>query len=216
MTIRDIQMLNDAQLADALTAMSATIVANPTILGLTAPQATALENAAELFDSQLQDWNASIVSHKASGQAKNAGRAAALELFSTYLNLVYASPAVTEAALASIGLSPRSDDRSPLKPQTPQDLLAVPYADGTIKLTWKKGGNKYGVFYQVQTAGADESDWTNLQVTTRANMTVSNVTPGEPRWFRVKAYKNGLESEFSYNAGVYIPTNFAEGDVEAA
>lgn len=216
MTLRDIQALADAPLANRLISIAGSVVAGPTTFGLTAPQAAAMEAAAELFESQLADWDASIVSHEAASLAKNDSRAAALNTFSTFLNLVYATPTVTEATLASIGLSPRSDSRLPLKPQTPQDLLAVPFADGTVKLTWKKGDNKYGIFYQVQTAGADESDWANLQATTRQSMTVSGVTPGEPRWFRVKAYKNGLESEFSYNAGVYIPTNFGEENVEAA
>ena len=200
-----LRSLNDTSLAGKLTYISSTIVAAPATFGLTAPQAASLEASAEVFATSIVDAEEARGAFQSAIEVKDNQRESSLELFGQLLNLMYAQPAVTPGAIASLTLDPRSTTKTPVVPSQPQDFLATPFADGTVKLSWKPGANKYGVVYEVEAADADESNWAVVATTTKSRITVAGFEAGTPKWFRVRATKNGQSSVYSFNSGIYIP-----------
>lgn len=185
--------------------MAATITGAPATFGLSAPQAASMTNAAEI----LVDANLGVIAAKnALLTARNAQTEAHQTLISTFntlLNLSYADPAVSDSTLNSIGLDSRTTTRTPIVPQQPQSLEVVPNADGTVAVSWEAGENKYGVVYELQAGSTDSTEWTTVASVTRRNVVLSGFAPGVTRWFRVRATKNGIASEFSFTEGIYVP-----------
>lgn len=205
MTVKNLYTMADAALADKLTFIAGVITGAPTTFGLTALQATAMSDAAEAFAGQITDNEAAQAAAAIAMAAKNDGREEALSTFGTYLNLMYASPAVTDASILSLSLSPRATTRSTVVPQTPADFIVTPFSDGTVQFKWNKNGNPYGVVYVIEAAEADAAEWSVIENTTKTRITLSGFTPGTARWFRVKATKNGTSSLSTAMEGIYIP-----------
>ena len=118
---------------------------------------------------------------------------------------MYATPSVSPSEIMTLGLEPRATTRTPIVPSTPQTPLATPFADGTVKITWSRGDNKYGVVYEIECSDADESNWAVCGTTTKQAITLSGFDPGVPKWFRIRATKNEEYSDYSFNTGIYIP-----------
>lgn len=205
MTLSELRDLNDATLGGKLTYIAGQIVLSPSTYGLTVPQGTQLSDIAELFATSLVDMEAARGVFDGAMEAKENLRESALEMFGQLLSVMYAQPAVTPEAISGLTLTPRSGVKVPITPVEPANLVATPSANGTVRLSWRPNGNKYGVIYEIEAADADESNWTVISTTTKTKITLSGFAPGTPKWFRVRATKNGLVSEFSFNAGIYIP-----------
>ena len=120
---------------------------------------------------------------------------------------MYASPSVTDSAIMSLSLSPRSTTRTPVVPQKPTDFAVIPFADGDVTFKWAKNGNPYGVVYIIETASADAAEWSVVETTTKTRITLGGFTAGVPRWFRVRATKNGLSSLPTPMEGIYLPAS---------
>lgn len=216
MTLSELIRLNDHSLSAKLTYIAAKAVSDPAEYGFTAPEAASLEAVAETFASSLTDWEAAKGSYDEASEAKANERQGAIDAFTQLLNLMYATPSVTPEAISSLTLTPRSGTRTPVVPVTPTDFIATPFADGTVELKWNRNGNKYGVVFEVETASADQTDWHIGLSTTKTKLRVGGFAPGVPAWFRVRASKNGLSSEFSFNSGIYIPAPEGSGSLEVA
>lgn len=205
MKISQLPKLTDLELASDATAMAAQIAAAPSTFGLSAGQATEMVDIAELFTDSIAAAEAARVAAESATFDKELQREALLSIFSQYLNLMYATPSVSSSEIMTLGLEPRSTTRTPLVPTTPQDPLATPFANGTVKITWNRGDNKYGVVYEIECSDADESNWAVCATTTKQSVNLSGFDPGVPKWFRIRATKNGDYSDYSYNTGIYIP-----------
>ncbi|HMS54182.1 MAG TPA: fibronectin type III domain-containing protein [Fimbriimonadaceae bacterium] len=205
MKLSQLGKLSDLELAADASAMAATISAAPATFGLTAPQAAEMSDIAELFNDSISAAEAARVAAESSSFDKDLNRETLLSIYSQYLNLMYATPSVTASEIMTLGLEPRSTTRTPLVPVTPEDVLATPFANGTVKITWSRGGNKYGVVYEVECSDADESNWAVCGTTTKQNITLAGFEPGVPKWFPFGATKNGAYSDYSFNSGIYIP-----------
>lgn len=217
MTIRDLYQFSDVALANELEQLATKIATSPTTFGLTPTIATALSSMADTYSSAYTDYENARVSANSASFVKQTTRDEAVALFATYLNLMYASPTVTQEAITTLGFAPRSDQRKDIVPTIPQDLIATPFADGTVSFKWEPGENKYGVVYQLEVADADMTTWTVLLTTTKRSGTLAGFDPGTPRWFRVKATKGTRSSEYSFVAGIYIPMpSQAESSSQAA
>lgn len=205
MKLSQLAKLPDLDLAADATAIAASITASPTTFGLTALQATEMSDIAELFTDSIAAAEAARVAAESAAFDKDEQRDALLSIFSQYLNLMYATPGVTASEIMTLGLEPRSTSRTPVVPVTPLDVLATPFANGTVKINWNRGGNKYGVLFEIECSDADESNWAVCGTTTKQSITLSGFDPGVPKWFRVRATKNGEYSDYSFNSGIYIP-----------
>ncbi|HMS56480.1 MAG TPA: fibronectin type III domain-containing protein [Fimbriimonadaceae bacterium] len=214
MTIKDIQKLAEGPLADKLNQISTAITANPTRYALTAPIATELSTIAELYNDALIAQEAAKAAFATAVQEKLAQRDAALELFSQYLNVVYAAPTVDDSDIASLGLSPRSTSRTPIIPVEPLNLIATPTPTGTVTLEWDRNGNSYTVQFVIESKTA-ETDWEIVAMTTKAKHTLYNYVPGQQAWFRVYAQKNNENSVPSNVAVIYEGGEFLDVQIAA-
>lgn len=205
MTLTAFRKLASDPLANTATAMAATISVTPANFGLSAGQATAMVDAADVLTSANADLLAAKNALLTAQNTMESARANLLDVFTSNLKLSYADPAVSDANLNSIGLNSRNTSRSDIIPQQPTDLLATPAVDGTVSLNWQPNGNKYSVVYEVQAADLDGTNWTTIAAVTRRNITVNGFAPGQIRWFRVRATKGSRASEYSLTAGIYLP-----------
>lgn len=215
LNLSQLRQLGDAPLADLLNQMASSIAVGPAGFGLTAANATAMSNAAADFETALLDWNAARVAADSAIVTKNEQRETTLNTFTTYLNLMYATPTVPDATVASIGLAPRSDTRTTVIPQQPIDFVATPFADGTVKLTWGTNGNPYGVIYEIEKADINAADWSLVFSTTKKTIILSDAPPGVIQYFRVTATKNGTRSQPSFIEGIYLPQPGAQIQIAA-
>lgn len=205
MTLSDLRKLSDADLSNQCTFIATTISGSPSTYFLTAPQASSLEDAATLFATSVADLPAARATFETALETKDGLRASTLELFGQLLNLVYAQPAVTPEILTTLDLTPRSTSKTPVVPVTPTTLVALPNVDGTVKVSWKPNGNKYGVVYELEVSDMDESNWAVVASVTKKSVTLEGFEPGVPKFFRVRATKNGEESPWSLVEGIYLP-----------
>ncbi|HMS54319.1 MAG TPA: fibronectin type III domain-containing protein [Fimbriimonadaceae bacterium] len=205
MTITQMYNLEDPTPGDTLAQVGAQVLAAPATFGLSVAQATEMSDSAELFNEALAAWNAARIAADTASFDKQTQRETSLAVFSQYLNLMYANPSVSSSSILSLGFAPRSTSKTPILPFIPQEPFALPSADGSVKVSWKAGDNKYGVIYEVEVSDADESNWTLLASTTKTRLTFNDFAPGVPKWFRIRATKNGEVSPYSVNAGIYIP-----------
>lgn len=213
MTLSEFRLLNSIILGQKASFIATTVSAAPGSFGLSATEATAMSDASDLYATTLLDFQAAQAALDAAKAARDTQREAMLDTFCAYLKIMYATPSVTDESIASLTLAIRDETRTPVVPTTPVDLLATPFADGTVTVSWKRNGNPYGVVFTVETAEADATHWTVLGNTTKARETYSGFVPGVPRWFRVTASKNGIVSDPSFLAGIYIPSPVQQQEV---
>lgn len=206
-TLTQFRRLNTEALASTATFIAAGITASPTTFGLNTGQATVLSDAAEVLATYITDLQAALAVVDSLRIGQEAAKQTVIDEFSSLLNLSYADPAVSDVSLGGLGLAPRNNGRSTVVPVQPTDLIATPRVDGTVKLVWDGTGNKYGVMFEVQAGSIDATEWVTVASTTRRNIIVSGFTPGQIRWFKVRASKNGVFSEWSLVEGIYLPTN---------
>lgn len=209
-TLTQFRRLNTEALASTATFIAAGIAPTPANFGLNAGQATALTDAADVLSSYNTDLQAALAVVDSLRIGQEAAKQTVIEEFTTLLNLSYADPAVSDISLGGLGLAPRNTTRSTVVPVQPTDLIATPRVDGTVKLSWNGTGNKYGVVFEVQAGSIDATEWVTVASTTRKNIVVSGFTPGQIRWFKVRATKNGFVTEWSLVEGIYLPTNVSE------
>lgn len=117
---------------------------------------------------------------------------------------VYANPEVSPTMIVGLGLAPRTDSRTRIVPKTPPGLVASAQGNGTVLLTWDRGGNASSVMFLVETRTPGEP-WSIVLSTTRTRVKLSGVAPGVQTEFRVVASKSERRAVPSNVAVVYPP-----------
>lgn len=203
MKLSDLRNLSDSSLQSKLSFIANQVVSAPTQYGLTGPQGDDLAEIAALFSSALSEMEEVRGLFASAMESKENLREAALTRFGKLMNLMYAQPDVTPEAITSLTLRPRIKTKTPVVPIAPTHFSALPFSNGTVQLSWKPGGNKYGVVYEIEALDPDQENWTIIATTTKTRLTLSGFPAGSPKWFRVRATKNGRASSYSFKAGVY-------------
>lgn len=202
MTLKDLYRLSEAALADKLTFITSVISANPTAYTLSAPIAAAMADSADLYVTALTDQESAQAAFSSAVLTKTEMRDAALSTIAAYLNVIYSSPAVDDTSITALGLAPRSTSRTPITPQQPLGLIAVPSPTGQCELSWSRNGNPYSVQFVVETR-VEAGDWTVAGITSKAKVNLTGFVPGETTYFRVYAQKNDENSVPSNIAVIY-------------
>ena len=164
---------------------------------------------------------AAVAAEKAATQQKLASKAATVASLNAIAGIVYHRSDVSDEMLAAIGFAPRrSVVPRPLAALPVTELLAQPYADGSVKLSWKRGsGNPYGTMFLIESS-EDGAAWTILGSTKRASATVEGYAPGVTAWFRITATTSTSATRPSAAVAIYGPTaatlRVVEGDRQAA
>jgi hypothetical protein len=164
---------------------------DPIGYGVQAGQLTALNTARAALDSSIDGLTAARAALAAAIQARDAARLSTIEALGSIGATIYNAPGVTDEMLAAAGYAVHDTTRTPVMPTTVTNLVVVPNSNGTALLKWSRSGNPYGVQFavQVRTAGGG---WEWVSSPTRTRVTLSGVTPGVTRYFRVIAFKGGI------------------------
>ena len=174
----------------------------PSAYSLTAAQVLSLSNASTAFSEALAENEAAQGAAKAATAFKNEKREALVSVLSELGAIMYRSPSVTDDMLLRAQYAVHDDHKSAPSVDKPLSLLAKPDADGSVKLTWSRNGNKQGTIFNIECKG-EEGDWMHLATTTKAKITVTGFTPGITKWFRVRATRDGLYSLPSNEEPIY-------------
>ena len=180
-----------------------------TTIGATAPNPYGV-NVALL--SKLEEASTDIPSHlaevtdlraqlNAAIQRRDAATLAGRDAVGETARVVYANSAVTPAMIATLGLQPRSDSRTPIVPVAPTALDAKPLPTGEIALSWKSA-NRYGVTYRVESR-VGSGAWSFVTDLTASRVTLGDYVAGIRTEFRVSASRSGRVSPFSPVAVVW-------------
>lgn len=171
--------------------------------GVTLPQITAVETAADVLDADVTDVTAKTAALKAAHEGKRADRTTLINTLNVVGAVIYNNPSVTPEMIAAAGFAVHDSGGTPVVPNQPVNLLANPFADGTVSLRWGRNGNPNGVSFLIEKREDGSSDWEFVASTTKARLTVNGFTPGVPMWFRIVATKNDLNSLPSNEAPIY-------------
>ncbi|MFY9233672.1 MAG: fibronectin type III domain-containing protein [Fimbriimonadaceae bacterium] len=200
----DIFKATDAQLVSAGTNLVTVATGNTVALGLTPADITAVTAANTAYGT---DYNQMIVARdaaKATTQGKDTAKANFLAIVRGLANRIYANQSVSDELIALLGLPVHSGTRTPVVPVPPSDLVAKGYDNGDTKLVWKSNGNKRSVAYQVEQRIGEEGEWTPVTpALTKTRVTLQDQTPGQTKFFRIRATRNELVSGPSNTAVVY-------------
>lgn len=95
-------------------------------------------------------------------------------------------------------------DTTPTKhyPVTPASLVAQPFANGTVKLTWDSNGNYRNTTFVIEGSN-DGASWSQIDTTNSQKITLTGYTPGQTFWFRVAARHNGQTSVPTDNVSIW-------------
>ncbi|MEQ1822448.1 MAG: fibronectin type III domain-containing protein [Fimbriimonadaceae bacterium] len=110
---------------------------------------------------------------------------------------------MTPELVTATGLAPHDEIQSPIEPDQPTDLIVTPFADGQVKLEWKRNDNPCGVIFVIEASIAD-APWVQVFCTKRANVKIPGFTPGVKATFRVLATNRGQFSFPSLPASIYV------------
>ena len=147
-----------------------------------AANATALTNAGNAVEDALSTYHAAVAT-------RNNQLRVTRYILGNVARQVYANSALTPAKIETLGLSPRSKARAKVVPQTPDQLKAVPQANGKVTLVWERAGNPQGVMFVVE-AQTGTGDWEPVANTSASRITMRGLLPNVPVQFRVYALKN--------------------------
>lgn len=176
--------------------------------GLPADLPLKIANASAELQESLEKVSRTQAQYHAAVSEKNESRSYLVGLLATAANHVYADTDLTQPEIVSLGLQPRKEGRTPVKPTTPESLIVTAHADGHVEVSWSRSGNPQGVIFQVE-AQNRSGEWRVVKTTTRCNVTLTGFPPGEPAWFRVTAHKTIYDSLPSHVQSIYAHEIYA-------
>lgn len=193
--------MTNSALRTLATQMATVMGASPTTYGATAAQVTALTTANTTFGTDLTNTEAAKEAYKAAVRTQEDDRAVLVNNVALLARQMYNKSGITDAQVAATGLAVRDHTRTNIMPTQPTNLLATPYADGSVDLKWTKN-NPYGVTFFIE-ASIDGGAWTQVFATKRGSIKLYGFTPGTPTSFRIKAENRGVVSAASNESEIY-------------
>lgn len=173
--------------------------------GLDTADITALQAALTAADASFAAAQTARSTSKSATLTQNSDVTSLRSLLSQAINKIK-NFAVAQADPTAVyaAMDVPAPDTTPTKhyPVQPTNLLAVPDASGTVRLSWDGNGNFYPTTYVVE-GSSDGVAWT-LQGTASAHkLTLNGYTPGQTYWFRVTATRNDQTSIPSASAAIW-------------
>ncbi len=112
-------------------------------------------------------------------------------------------PDSTNLIIQDFGLPVYDTTPSPIDPVKVDDLKAEGLQSGTIKLNWKKAGNKPGTLYVIERKQKDEPAYAYVDTCTATKYEHKGQTPGVFALYRIVAKRGSKLSEPSDEVAVY-------------
>lgn len=195
--------LTDSELQVTAKQAHTVIAPDAVAYGVNASQMTALLNASTALESAIEGLTAARDAYLAAQEARDAARATTLDALSNVGSTIYNFASVTNEMIAAAGYAVRQP-RTAIVPQYVTAVTVTPSPNGTAVVAWPRGGNRYGVAFQIEWR-TEDTDWEFAAATTRTRWTLSGVTPGVTRYFRVIATKSDASAPPSPSAIAYGP-----------
>ena len=153
----------------------------------------------DLIDAAKQTRDTAV----AATLAKQGGREKALASLNAVAAIVY-NNGTPDSALESLGFSPRSAPTRPVQPITVAGLSLSAGGDGTIRLGWKRSGNRPSAIFQIERSLDEGASWEIVGATSQTKASLAGYAPGVPVWFRVTTTNSVGTSLPSGTVGVYV------------
>lgn len=169
-----------------------------------AGQLTALSGANTALGAAINAAQEAENAYHAAIAAKETARQNLVSAISAVAGTIYANSALTDAEIAATGLAVHDTTRSPVPVYSVTNATIAAAADGTAILEWDRNGNAYGVLFEVESS-TNGTTWTLWTSTKRRRITLSGVTPGVTRWFRVRATTSSSASAWCVPVAAYGP-----------
>lgn len=201
---------SDVALKAQLPTFLANATANADDLGLTAPEIEALGELFDTFTLDMDSVDAAKLASKAAVSAKNESASVVREQIAQYAKTWRANPAIKDSVLADMNVPPHQTQGSQTPAVPPTNLSFSFSGTGLIDLTWKRGGNKSGTVYNIQTREGTTGAWSVAFTTTKTKATISG-NPGTPLYIRVVAIRGASVSAPSN--GIDIWADGGSGEV---
>jgi hypothetical protein len=206
-----------ASLGPWITNFATTVNAHKVALGVTGPEAGAIEAAAAAYVAALNAQEAARSAATAATEACDLKWRETMEMAALYNARFQANPSIGPALIAELGLKVHSGGSSHVV-YNPTNLVATGLSNGVNKLRWNANGNTSGrTTYIIQAMYNNSGSWTIVDTTTRLRFNHTSQTPGVAVQYRIIAKRGTQTSEPSNTASVYTPgLEIVEGGQQAA
>jgi hypothetical protein len=202
----DYRRLNRAALVD-FTANCATGVADGKVTGFLVGQNTAISDALTDANAELAAADTTQVETRTlSLQATEIAEDKRFKVEKLLGELKFAMKGVDAPAAdyEVLGFDPPAETRSIVIPETPTDLAAVGYSNGTNQLKFNGNNGPGTVTYAIEAKIGDTAPYVLVGTTQNQKFKHTGVTPGQFYQYHVRAQAaRGLVSDWSNEAVVY-------------
>ena len=184
--------------------------ANLAPLGLIAGDVTPVSTDKTSYDTAITNNNTKQAEAKAATQQKNTVKTNMSTKIRVLVRKIQANPTVLPQLKAQLGINVGDTTPTPLTPQQPTELVAMPDASGVNKLQWNRNGNPFGTTFIIEFQENVSLPWLFAGTTTKATFEHSGQIPGKMLFYRVKSQRNEQISESSnvavvYSGGIPVP-----------
>ena len=204
----------DAVIASSATS-AASVLATHAGYGVSTALVESLAGAGATLATLIDDARRAQDAAKAATLDKADGRETALAALNAIAAIVY-NNGTSDSMIQAIGFSPRAAGSRPAMPLPASDVTAAAFADGTVRLGWKRSGNRPSAIFQVERSLDGGATWRIVAATSQTKTTLAGYAPGEAAWFRVTVTNSVGASLPSGAAGVYVGETAADAPVELA
>ncbi len=197
---------NDAKYAQWLSNFVQEATLNAATLGVSAQELVVFQSEADTLAETLLQAHAARAAAKAATAEKDAARQTSESHVRVLARRVQADDAISDDVRRFLGLPVHSKSTRRVLPNTPQALVAKPFANGINTLKWRPNGNRRGVMYVVEASRDGMGAWKQVGVSTQMRFSHTGCVPGETLYYRVRAQRNAKLSAPSNEASVYEST----------
>jgi hypothetical protein len=198
-------MRTDKPTPDRVIAACQAIVAHvpdaPNPYNLTRAELDAVEAALALLTQKAEAQRQGALAQAQRVRDKDAALLDAGRVLSEATRVALASSA-DAGQLSLIGMARPAKPTRPTSLPAPSKLVATPLAPSKTRLSWDRNA-PYGATFQVFWS-PDGYDYRIVATTTKARLDL-DAAAGVPAWYKVRAVRSGLESDFSGEVSVYAP-----------
>jgi len=177
---------------------------NPSQVGLTVPEITALTDAREDFRGTLTDVNNARSVFESAVAAKETSRGKTEAQARTLVRKVQAHTEISGATRSALRITGRDTTPSTNQPLAPAQLSVTGDANGSHRLMWSRNGNAVGTQFVIEARVGGSTEWTQVDVVTTVKYVHLNQKPGVPVVYRVRARRRRELSEPSNEAALYL------------
>lgn len=202
-TSRPYYARTDAQYQIWLANFASVVDNNMAALGLSTPDAAAIDSQSSEFSAAYNDMVAKRAASEAATRTKTDTRTQTEEFVKTYVKRFQNSTTIPASLKAALDIPPVGTRGIPTPPSQPTDLKAEPNVSGTVRLAWKGNNGRRKTAYVIEELRG--GTWVSVAVTFAQRVQLSAYVPGVQVWFRVTAERNNQRSAPSTPAAIYGP-----------